>query len=258
MRLSNELAASLLFVAAALPTCSVHAQSSPLPAPTVNTCIVSSCAGGTFGTVSGPNGSGTASLLPTPADSAQGIASEDLIYFFSANGAANTLVPVQVSFALQASGTSIDDNGLAALFITTDSAENNSYTYNGQTIANANPNEVLTIACSPANSNDCYSSVAGAVTYNNVGAGARGVETFNVLSNSANEVELEVVAQGGGSASIDPSISIDPSFADASQFTLSFSPGVGNTPPVPLPAAAWLMLSGLGGLSVIARKRKAI
>jgi hypothetical protein len=56
-------------------------------------------------------------------------------------------------------------------------------------------------------------------------------------------------------ASADPVISIDPSFANASDYSILLSPDVGNSE-VPLPDAAWLMLSGLGGLAALARRRK--
>jgi hypothetical protein len=58
----------------------------------------------------------------------------------------------------------------------------------------------------------------------------------------------------------DPSISFDSSlYPDA---TLFLSAGIDNQVnfpnPVPLPAAAWLMLSGLGGVGAVARKRCAV
>jgi hypothetical protein len=71
---------------------------------------------------------------------------------------------------------------------------------------------------------------------------------------------IDVVGQGTASTSIsvDPYFQIDPSTPDAAAYTLSFSSGIGNAPiPTPLPAAAWLLLSGLGGLVVLGRKRLA-
>jgi hypothetical protein len=57
---------------------------------------------------------------------------------------------------------------------------------------------------------------------------------------------------------VDPYFAIDPSTPDAAGYTLAFSSGIGNAPiPTPLPAAAWLLLSGLGGMIVLARRRVA-
>ncbi|MCC7122660.1 MAG: PEP-CTERM sorting domain-containing protein [Gammaproteobacteria bacterium] len=56
----------------------------------------------------------------------------------------------------------------------------------------------------------------------------------------------------GSAACIDPLITIDPDFADAANFTLYVSPGVGNT--VPLPASALLLGSGV--LALCKRRRR--
>ena len=73
-----------------------------------------------------------------------------------------------------------------------------------------------------------------------------GVQFYSLIANS------NAAANSGGahspdfaSASIDPTITIDPNFADASQFEILFSPGVGNSPVgVPGPIAG----AGLPGL----------
>ncbi|HEV2703630.1 MAG TPA: VPLPA-CTERM sorting domain-containing protein [Steroidobacteraceae bacterium] len=56
---------------------------------------------------------------------------------------------------------------------------------------------------------------------------------------------------GGFSASVDPSISFNPSF-DSTGYSISFS---ADLAPVPLPASAWLMFTGLGALGLSVRRR---
>ena len=78
-------------------------------------------------------------------------------------------------------------------------------------------------------------------------------------------VGLSLVAytQGGGSAdaSIDPVIEIDPSFPDASLYSITFSPGLGNSfspaiSPIPAPMSLSFLGTGLIGL-LVARRRPA-
>ena len=64
---------------------------------------------------------------------------------------------------------------------------------------------------------------------------------------------------GGGTfqAMIDPFIEIDPTFNISGQYSLAFSPGVGNSiAPVPEPDAYAMLLAGLGLLGAVARRRK--
>jgi hypothetical protein len=91
-----------------------------------------------------------------------------------------------------------------------------------------------------------------------------GPSSFNVsqlFTASSNTVyAVEIAAQGSSdrgafSASVDPNITFAPGFNSAG-YSLVFSPDL--TPaPVPLPAAAWLLLSGLGGLIPLGRRRRA-
>jgi hypothetical protein len=67
------------------------------------------------------------------------------------------------------------------------------------------------------------------------------------------ELFFYVVNQTTLSGTIDPDITFAPGF-DSSGYSLIYS---SNAPSeVPLPAAAWLILSGLGGMSLLARRRK--
>jgi hypothetical protein len=56
---------------------------------------------------------------------------------------------------------------------------------------------------------------------------------------------------------IDPIITIDPTFALANEFTLEFSPGVGNLEAgVPEPSTSAMLLGGFGGLGYLALRRR--
>jgi hypothetical protein len=89
---------------------------------------------------------------------------------------------------------------------------------------------------------------------------------FSFLPNTLYEVQLDAetgtaqppssanVDVTAASASIDPAIFIDPSFADAGLYTLAFSPGItagSANSSVPEPASIALFLPGLIGLAII-------
>ena len=61
------------------------------------------------------------------------------------------------------------------------------------------------------------------------------------------------------SGNIDPVITIDPSFSFANQFTLVFSPGVGNSAlsaNIPEPSTALILASGIAGVAIARSRRK--
>jgi hypothetical protein len=79
---------------------------------------------------------------------------------------------------------------------------------------------------------------------------------FTVLPNSQLSIALDAIADGSSHSSADPYIYVDPSVPNASAYAVQVSAGVNNTP-VPLPASAWLMISGVVGIGAMPRRRRA-
>jgi hypothetical protein len=87
--------------------------------------------------------------------------------------------------------------------------------------------------------------------------------SFNVsqaLSLATNTVYAIYLAAGGQdivtgtfSATVDPAVVFAPGF-DSTGYAITFSP---DPAPVPVPAAVWLFLGGVGGLAVLGRMRPA-
>jgi hypothetical protein len=81
---------------------------------------------------------------------------------------------------------------------------------------------------------------------------------FSLAPNALSDVTITIACNlettGTCAASVDPMIEIDPTFVDASQYTLVFSPAVGGTG---APEAASLAMLGIGGLVFVGMyKRK--
>jgi hypothetical protein len=66
-------------------------------------------------------------------------------------------------------------------------------------------------------------------------------------------ISAETIGPGSYTAFVDPTIVLDPAFADSTLFTLEFSPEVANA--TPLPAALPLFAGGLGFIGLIARRK---
>jgi PEP-CTERM motif-containing protein len=90
--------------------------------------------------------------------------------------------------------------------------------------------------------------------------------SLTVASGATEEIDLRVIAavsanqRGQAFASIDPAIFVDPTFVDASLYSVELSPGVGNglpgtTPAVPEPAAWSMLLIGFAGLAGVGYRK---
>ena len=90
--------------------------------------------------------------------------------------------------------------------------------------------------------------------------------SLTVASGATEEIVLGVLAavsanqRGQAFASIDPAIFVDPTFVDASLYSVELSPGVGNglpgtASPVPEPAAWSMLLIGFAGLAGVGYRK---
>ena len=86
---------------------------------------------------------------------------------------------------------------------------------------------------------------------------------ITVASGAAGRVFMQVlvaasgISEGPAFARIDPFIFVDPSFANAADYTITVEGGVGNAlPAVPEPGVWALLLPGLAGLGAAGRRRR--
>jgi PEP-CTERM motif len=87
-----------------------------------------------------------------------------------------------------------------------------------------------------------------------------GILHVNYLINGSNAmggIQLQVSASGPSTAFVDPYIEVDPTFANASSYTILLSPGFANTPlatATPEPSSIFLVGIGLGGAMLVRRR----
>jgi hypothetical protein len=191
----------------------------------------------------------TNSGLVTTSVFGAGIASATEKYYFQVTGTGNdTIIPIIIEGALETHVQGPSING----YITTSSNAQISVEDNG---SSASASVTCTIEQAGCNGYD------GTKTFNSHGSSgyALGFSLhLNAPINSFGSIFLSarsaVSGSGNVTASADPYIFIDPTFANAGLYSITTSPNVLNSP-VPLPAAAWLFGSGLLGLCALRRKK---
>jgi hypothetical protein len=183
--------------------------------------------------------SGSASMAAGAQDSFTGLAT--LGYSFEVlGGNPGDQVPLLISTNLLTSVSDTGGNGLAFSEILI-------YTNNGNTFLGNR------VACTDEN-NNCIGSPPSEFS------GSFGVTVSSGASDQL-VLEIEVGAANHGtdgesvSAIADPMIMIDPNFAGAANYSLAFSPGVGNEVGPAIPEPGTLTLICCGGALLLLRRR---
>ena len=166
--------------------------------------------------------------------------SSELIYEAQVTGPAGTQVPV--NFASTGSASS-SGAGLSESAFFLDALPAGGFAYQF-------------IACSDSQNPNACSQIGSPNSSFNV--------TQQLLLTPGVPVEIFLLASSGSfdtpgnsfaSAQVDPYIYIDPSFANADQYSIEVSAGVGNSPP-PVPEPSTLALLGTGALGLVGVARR--
>jgi hypothetical protein len=150
----------------------------------------------------------------------------DLIYdFVVVGGRVGDVVPLLVTANLRTNANSASD-GFASITVTSSAFE-------------PDPSSTQVVACT--NEALCTSSADFSGTF------AVSVESgfFNTVNLEAVSGEISTAGPENSSASADPLIEIDPSFANAADYSIVLSPGVANAVESAVPEPSYVLLTGL-------------
>lgn len=174
-------------------------------------------------------------------------------YYYEVVGPAGSVsVPMLISGNVTADIISGTAREAAVSFITYSAINGNSLVYNSPY-----PNPAPAFSFSACQSNITnYCSGSG---YTDRSSGSLNDTPFSVYSNQQQTIymgassSIDTYNAGSVTASVDPMVSIDPTWlAENPGYSLVFSANIST---VPLPGAFWLLCSGLFGLAAGARRR---
>jgi hypothetical protein len=187
----------------------------------------------------------SASLVGNAALSSHGGAAATLYYSFEISGPAGnvpTIISATGSASTEAGGSAVG-GAIAILEI---------YSTSGILFSDT--------ACSGEGEYACAAGEIGTIALD---------QDFSLVANQYYNVYMSIAADGfasqlysvassqaSGAASLDPYILIDPTFADAGDYSLYVTPGIGNATATPEPAAWTMTLAGLGMLGATLRLRR--
>lgn len=208
-------------------------------------------------TTGGVSATAAANFSPSPDETAvaavigQGgsTALADIQYYFEAVGPSGISVPI----ILTASG------GVTPGLASANTAEL-------QLIPPSGGAQLLVSACASALPAGNFCAANGLTEQPSFSIAAPETITSDAIYSITMDLDISantLVLPGGGADSqsgfIDPVVTIDPSFSLADEFTLVFSPGVGNTPAgtIPEPSGWQILLVGLAAAAGVQRIRRA-